>query len=212
MFTNPTFQLVLAVLAVGVIAVVWRARYLRAKPGGAPYSGWKFSELKRGDPVIETPSLNGSAVHVVEPVLEPVPSAAAAASNLPPLIAERAAAFASEPAAEGSPVDDTIVFPTGRGFGDFRMVDLPPPRSSYELPETTAISSILAGGLDELAGRGDRVADAVRERPLQYLVGALAAGFAAGLMVPALSGQNRIEKLLERLVEGQEEIRRSRPS
>jgi hypothetical protein len=112
---------------------------------------------------------------------------------------------------DGVPVDDTIVFPTGRGFGDFRLVELPPPRTpSFELPEATAISSMLAGGLDEIADGGDQLADAVRKRPIQYLIGALAAGFAAGVFVPALAGQNRIEKLLQRLVEGQEEIRRSR--
>jgi hypothetical protein len=186
---------ILAVVAVGVVAAVVRVRYVRAKRGRA--AGWKYNELERGDPMIETPSTNGAAGYVGAPSpVEPVLSAAALEheSALPPPL----------------PPDDTIVFPTGRGFGDFRMVDLPPPRSSYELPESTAISSMLAGGLDELAGSGDRVADAIRERPLQYLVGALAAGFAAGLIVPALSGQHRIEKLLERLVEGQEEVRRSR--
>jgi hypothetical protein len=188
---------ILAVVAVGVVAAVVRVRYVRAKRERA--AGWKYNELERGDPMIETPSTNGAAAYTSAPSpVEPVLSAAALeheSALTPPL-----------------PPDDTIVFPTGtgRGFGDFRMVDLPPPRSSYELPESTAISSILAGGLDELAGSGDRVADAIRERPLQYLVGALAAGFAAGLMVPALSGQHRIEKLLERLVEGQEETRRSR--
>jgi hypothetical protein len=304
-----TLELLLAVVAVAVVAVVWRARYLRAKPGGAPYSGWKFSELRRSEPALDSASTNGATPHYGEPEDEPpvnpplpelrvaptfvadpepvyhheaevdaVPAAAAvtvhdaisyaangtnganamgggngasgtngvhgmgsangtgASSNgtsgaahgttgtahgLPhdPLPFEskhelfdgQANGYVRGVSGDGVPVDDTIVFPTGRGFGDFRLVELPPPRTpSFELPETTAISSMLAGGLDDIAGGGDQLADAVRKRPIQYLLGALAAGFAAGVFVPALAGQNRIEKLLQRLVEGQDEIRRSR--
>ena len=58
-----------------------------------------------------------------------------------------------------------------------------------------------------MATGGDRLAEAVRERPIQYLMGALAAGFAAGLWLPTLYGQQRITKLLERLIESNEELK-----
>jgi len=115
------------------------------------------------------------------------------------------------PAYESRPVDDTIVFPTGRGFGDYRTVDLPPPRNGLgDLPEAGTIASILSEGLDDLASGGDRLAEAVRERPVQYFAGALLAGFAAGLMFPMLYGQQRVTKLLERLIESNEELKHVR--
>jgi len=103
------------------------------------------------------------------------------------------------------------VFPTGRGFGDYRTGDLPPPRNGIgDLPEAGAIASILSEGLDDLAGGGDRLAEAVRERPVQYFVGALAAGFVAGLLFPMIYGQQRVSRLLERLIESNEELKHVR--
>jgi hypothetical protein len=111
------------------------------------------------------------------------------------------------PEYESRPVDDAIVFPTGRAFGEYRTADLPPPRNAVDLPEASTIANILTEGLDDLATGGDRLAEAVRERPIQYLMGALAAGFAAGLWLPTLYGQQRITKLLERLIESNEELK-----
>ena len=135
----------------------------------------------------------------VPPVtVAPSPPLSAAVATIPP------------PSYDNRPIDDAIVFPTGRGFGDYRTVDLPPPRNAVDLPEAGTIASILSEGLDDLATGGDRLAEAVRERPIQYVLGALAAGFAAGLMFPMVYGQQRVAKLLERLIESNEEIKRVR--
>jgi hypothetical protein len=199
-----TLELLLAVVAVAVVAFVWRARYLRAKPGGAPYSGWKFSELKRGDATLEAPATNGATPHYAEPEdeqpvnpplpelritptfvadpepvqhqePEPEPEAVSVAAALtahdatsyvahgtsgsngtsapngtsgangagtmhhaspdaPRLEAPHefsnghANGYPRSVAGDGVPVDDTIVFPTGRGFGDFRRPSRAPKR------------------------------------------------------------------------------------
>jgi hypothetical protein len=112
------------------------------------------------------------------------------------------------------PVDDAIVFPSGHGhgdYGDFHTSELPPLRSPVaDLPEAGAIASILSDGLDDLASGGDRFAEAVRERPIQYMIGALAAGFAAGVMFPLMYGQARLTRLLEKVIETNEQLKHVR--
>ena len=107
------------------------------------------------------------------------------------------------------PADDTIVFPSTHGFVDYSNAELPPPRAP-ELPEPGAIATILSDGLDELASRGDTFADAVRAHPIRYVAGALATGFVAGLMFPFIYGQQRVARLLERVIESNEELKRVR--
>ncbi len=121
----------------------------------------------------------------------------------------RRRAFAAADGSGGSWLaDDTIVFPAGRGAGEPRF-DIPPPRVADD-DGPSPISSIFAGGLDELATGGDRIVEAVREHPLSFVAGALAAGFAAGMIVPIFSTRNRIAKLLDRLVEANEALREHR--
>jgi hypothetical protein len=210
-FTSGSpLELGLLVVAVVAAGIALRVRALRASVRKSA------AEITPPDPadVTSTPTarqwlaretaMNNDLPPLREPALdspaEPTPSGVATA--LPPPL---------PPPFESRPIDDAIVFPTGRGFGDYRTVDLPPPRNGLpELPEASTIASILSEGLDDLATGGDRLAEAVRERPVQYVVGALAAGFVAGLMFPMVYGQQRVTKLLERLVESNEELKRVR--
>jgi hypothetical protein len=193
--------LVVALAAVGIALRVRSVRRAARRTGDSPLPPPAPSEvttmptarqwLAREAALSDLPPLR-------ETVVEPTPEAGALAVPQPPA------------AHDGDSVDDTIVFPTGRSYGEFKTGDLPPPRNAVDLPEASTIASILTEGLDDLATGGDRLADSVRERPIQYLLGALAAGFAAGLMFPMVYGQQRVTKLLERLIESNEELKHVR--
>ena len=104
---------------------------------------------------------------------------------------------------EGWAGDGTIVFPGGRDAGRARF-EVPPPRAPEE---SSPLGSLLGSGVDGIAERGEHLIDAVREHPLQFVLGALAAGFAAGMIVPLFSMRERSTRLLERLLEVNEELR-----
>jgi hypothetical protein len=107
----------------------------------------------------------------------------------------------------GMSMNNGIVFEAGSGANEFRPEPMPQFDDDDE-DEGRApgpISQIVAGGLDDIAGTGERVLEAVRERPLEFLAGALAAGFAFGVVLPLFSSKGRTVKLLERwLVENEE--------
>ena len=201
-------ELGLFVVAVTAIGILLRVRAVRAGALNHPAEIMPHAQPE-GTSVptarqwlARETAMNNDLPPIRETVVEPAQtqSVPAVATVAPPT-----------PAYESRPVDDTIVFPTGRGFGDYRTVDLPPPRNGLsDLPEAGTIASILSEGLDDLASGGDRLAEAVRERPVQYVVGALLAGFAAGLMFPMVYGQQRVAKLLERLIESNEELKHVR--
>ena len=102
---------------------------------------------------------------------------------------------------------DAIVFPAGTGANEFRPEPMRFDADEHE-DKLGPITEILAGGIDDIAGTGERVVEFVRERPLEFIAGALAAGFAVGLVMPLFSGQNRTAKLLERLLEDRSEAKR----
>lgn len=87
---------------------------------------------------------------------------------------------------------NAIVFAPSDDDGGFGPVD-PPDADGDE-------------GFRPLAG-GSGVLAAIRERPLEYLAGAAATGFAAGLIVPLFANQNRTLQLLEQLAKRFEEKR-----
>jgi hypothetical protein len=95
--------------------------------------------------------------------------------------------------------ENGIVFPAGSGADQFR----PGPMRFYddEDDRRSPVKRIVAGGLDEIAGTRERIVDAVRERPLEFIAGALATGFAVGLVMPLFSTKSRTAKLLQRLLE-----------
>jgi len=104
-------------------------------------------------------------------------------------------------------MENGIVFPAGSGANEFR----PEPMQfddDDEEGEASPVGQILAGGLDEIMGTGERVVEAVRERPLEFIAGALAAGFAVGLVLPLFNSKNRTAKLLERLLEDRSKAER----
>lgn len=104
--------------------------------------------------------------------------------------------------------ENGIVFPPdgGGGGGDFRMRSIPiDPRDLGDEDDGPRGSGF--GGFGEIGGGGARVVEAFRERPLEFLAGAIAAGFAAGLIVPLFSDRSRSTQLLERLVQVSEESR-----
>ncbi len=108
--------------------------------------------------------------------------------------------------------DNGIVFPATGGNAAADFSTRPerkdrPPRPEAQRGEGP-ISAMLSEGLEEISTSGDRVVDAVRERPLEFIAGALAAGFAAGMLLPALGGRAKMTKLLERLLEANGEPRR----
>jgi hypothetical protein len=200
--TGSALELGLLVTAILAVGVVLRVRAVRgaAKTNAAP------STAAATAPPDVTPVQTARQWLARETVMNDLPPLR---ETVVPPVAETngpVATFVS-PAYESRAVDDAIVFPTGRAFGEYRTADLPPPRNAVDLPEASTIANILTEGLDDLATGGDRLAEAVRERPIQYLMGALAAGFAAGLWLPTLYGQQRITKLLERLIESNEELK-----
>jgi hypothetical protein len=111
----------------------------------------------------------------------------------------------------GLSTNNGIVFEAGTGANEFR----PEPMPQFEdddddedrYREPGPISQILAEGLDDIAGTGERVVEAVRDRPLEFLAGALAAGFAFGVVLPLFTNKSRTVKLLERWLSEQEESR-----
>ncbi len=105
------------------------------------------------------------------------------------------------PASQNWGIENGIVFPAG---GDFARPQMPIDLRSFDDERER---SSLFGGIDDLANGGGRVVDAVRDRPLEFLAGALAAGFAAGLIVPLFANQNRTLRLLERLAKGKDDAR-----
>jgi hypothetical protein len=99
--------------------------------------------------------------------------------------------------------DGGIVFPpSGDGF-QHRPVD---PRELDGDDDRESITSIF-DGVAEATGGAARVVEAVRERPLEFLAGAIATGFAAGLIIPLFANQTRTVQLLERLAKLNEENR-----
>ncbi len=107
---------------------------------------------------------------------------------------------AAAAAAQNWGIENGIVFPAG---GEFVRPQVPVDLRSFDDERERGP---LFGGSDVLAG-GGRVADAVRDRPLEFLAGALAAGFAAGLIVPLFANQNRVLRLLERIANGKDDAR-----
>jgi hypothetical protein len=89
--------------------------------------------------------------------------------------------------------EDGLVFPSGGG-GDFRR--RPVDNRRFEYDDVRPADSMFVGGIE-----------AVRERPLEFLAGALAAGFAAGLLLPIFSNRSSQTRLLEGLFEVSEESR-----
>jgi len=84
--------------------------------------------------------------------------------------------------------EDGLIFPSGGPGGDFRRQ--PVDNRRFEYDDVRPADSMFAGGIE-----------AVRERPLEFLAGALAAGFAAGLVLPIFSNRSSQTRLLEGLFE-----------
>jgi hypothetical protein len=99
--------------------------------------------------------------------------------------------------------ENGIVFPPSGDDFQHRPVD--PRELDGEDDRERPLTSIFDGVAD--AGGAMRVAEAVRERPLEFLAGAVVTGFAAGLIIPLLASQNRTMQLLERLAKLNEENR-----
>jgi hypothetical protein len=79
----------------------------------------------------------------------------------------------------------------------------------FEPDDVRPADSMFVESMNEIGASGGRIVEAVRERPLEFLAGALAAGFAAGLLLPIFSNRNHQTRLLERLVEVSEKSRRT---
>jgi hypothetical protein len=99
-------------------------------------------------------------------------------------------------------VEGGIIFPSGGG--DHRRERHYVRQSADERGSEPDGESIFEGGFEGIAASGERAIEAVRERPLEYLAGAVAAGFAVGLLLPIFTSTRQI-RLLERLVEANEE-------
>jgi hypothetical protein len=97
--------------------------------------------------------------------------------------------------------DNGNVFPPSGDDFQHRPVD---PRDLDGEDEREPINSLFDGVADA-AGGAARVVEAVRQRPLEFLAGAVATGFAAGLIIPLFANQNRTVQLLERLAKLNEE-------
>jgi hypothetical protein len=117
--------------------------------------------------------------------------------------AGRRSARAGMSAYEDWNVEGGIIFPSGGGGGDFRRERFD--RQQFDNGRTPERESFLAEGFEGIAARGERAIEAVRERPLEFLAGALAAGFVAGVLLPVFSDRSRQARLLERLVAENEE-------
>src|ERR1700681_1032702 len=90
--------------------------------------------------------------------------------------------------------EDGLIFPSGGPGGDFRRQ--PVDNRRFEPDDVRPVGSVFVGGIE-----------AVRERPLEFLAGELAAGFAAGLVVPIFSNRSLRTRLLEGLAEVNQESR-----
>jgi len=99
-------------------------------------------------------------------------------------------------------VEGGIIFPSGGGDTRRERPYARQLRDEYG-PESDE-ESMPQGGFDGIAASGERAIEAVRERPLEFLAGAVAAGFAVGLLLPIFTSNRQI-RLLERLVEANEE-------
>jgi len=100
-------------------------------------------------------------------------------------------------------VEDGLLFPSGAGGGHSRRERLD--RDQFDNGRDAESPSPLSDGFEGIVARSERAIEAVRERPLEFLAGALAAGFAAGLLLPFFSERTRQTRLLERLVESTED-------
>jgi hypothetical protein len=105
-------------------------------------------------------------------------------------------------------VEDGILFPTSPADEPRNGRGPQPENRPPQTPEANEPKEPKPGAArDRGPSTRERVVQAVRNRPIEYITAAFGVGFAAGLLVPVFSDLGRQTRLLERLVEASEQRR-----